>query len=436
MSPDGRSYLANVKLIRGRIWAFFAAALLLGIGRQMFLVLRNQYLVDLGLPPEEITSVQGFNSVGGLLIAIPAIAIIGRVRAKTLLAVVAIVNAAGFAAQGVFGGLDIFRVAAFFAGVAMSLNIAMVAPFLMRNTSPAERVFAFSFQTAVAWPLSGVIGSLLAGSAQQWGAAAAADGLVWMGQAADPRMFGYQVALIAAAVIVLTALVPALLMREERPETADLSVRQLLKVHDRRRLFLLGLPEMFIGFGAGLTVPFFNMYFQTQWLLNPVEVSYVFTAMFAMLVLSYLAAPVLVRRFGPVKVLIVAQLLSLPFFVELAMRNAVWLAVIAFIMRNNLMNLCEPIYKQFAQETADPRDRNAVAVAVHSSRHLFFTIANFVSGYLIAAASGEFTLVIAATIVCYIAAIVVEMLIMPRLDRLRREQARGESVPAAPAALT
>lgn len=415
-----REYLRNVGLLKRNVWLFLCAALVMGIGRQIFMVLRNQYLVDMGLANQQVTSVQGFNSLGGLLIALPAIVIISRFRAKVMLACICVANACGFAAQGLFGTLQVFQAAALAAGIAMSLNMALGAPFLMRNTSAQERVFGFAILSAVSWPLSGFIGSLLSGLLQQWFTLLAGDGASLLGESVPPLLFGYRATLLVAAGLVLLALVPIALVKEGAPDGKGKSLRQILTFHDKKKLLWLGLPEMMIGFGAGLTIPFFNVYFKNEWGLSPQQIAPIFMAMFAVLVVGYLATPPLVRRFGPVKVMIVAQLLSLPFFIELALGHYLWAAVTAFIARQVLMNNSDPIYKQFAQEVADDRDRNAVAVWVHSSRHIFFTIANFVAGYLIAMDNGRFRIVIATTVVCYLAAIAVELAVLPGLNRARR----------------
>ena len=161
-----RNYLRHVGMFSRNIWLFLLAALLMGVGRQVFQVLRNQYLNELHLSGSQMTSVQGLNSLGTLVIAIPAIVIIGKRSARSLLAIVALVNAAAYAAQAVFGNLEIFRASAFCAGLAMGVNVALGAPFLLRNTGTAERVFVFSLQSAVSWPLSGFIGSWLSGGLQ------------------------------------------------------------------------------------------------------------------------------------------------------------------------------------------------------------------------------------------------------------------------------
>ncbi len=420
-----REYLRGVGALSRNVWLFLLAALFMGIGRQVFMVLRNQYLVELGLEDAQVTSVQGFNSLGGLIIAIPAIVIISRFRAKSLLAMICLANAVGFAAQGIFGTLEVFQGAAMAAGVAMSLNMALGAPFLMRNTGIGERIFGFALQSAVSWPLSGFIGSLLSGWLQGLFAGMAGSGVEFMGEFVPAQLFGYRATLLVASGLVLTGLVPVALIREGPADGAGKTLKQILTFHDKKRMFLLGLPEMVIGFGAGLTIPFFNVYFKKEWGLTPQQIAPIFTVMFAVLVVGYLITPPLVRRFGPIKVMIASQILSLPFFIELALGHYLWLAMTAFIARQVLMNGSDPIYKQFAQEVADDRDRNAVAVWVHSSRHIFFTVANFCSGYLIAMDGGRFRIVIVTTIICYVIAIAIELAILPGLNRARKlKQAR------------
>jgi predicted MFS family arabinose efflux permease len=253
------------------------------------------------------------------------------------------------------------------------------------------------------------------------------------------HLFGYRATLLVAAGFVLIALLPIALVHEGPPDGAGKTLRQILTFHDKRKLLWLGLPEMLIGFGAGLTIPFFNVYFKNEWGLTPQQIAPIFMAMFGVLVVSYLVTPPLVRRFGPVKVMIVAQILSLPFFVELALGHYLWAAMAAFVARQVLMNNSDPIYKQFAQEVADDRDRNAVAVWVHSSRHIFFTVANFVSGYMIAMDDGHFRIVIVTTIICYVIAIGVELAVLPGLNRARRYKlvasSRGERVAQDPGGL-
>ncbi len=414
-------YVKHLRMLTGSVWAYLVAVFLMGVGHSIFRVLRNQYVVDLGLDPSDYTSIQGFNSIGGLLIAIPAIVLIGRFRARTLLIGIALVNGLAFAIQGVTGSLEVFRGAAFAAGIAQSLAMALGAPFLMRNTGIMERIYAFSFLAVVAFPLSGVVGSLLSGEIQSASATWAGDGVQMFGEFVPAKLFGYQIALLVAAGFMLVALVPILFIRKEHQPDMGRKARDLLRVTGKSRAFFLCLPEMIIGFGAGLTIPYFNVYFKEVWNQDPQSIGYIFMAMMAVGVLSFLLAPSLVKRFGPVKVIVGSQLLSLPFFVELALENYLWLAIIAFILRNNLMNLAQPVIKQFAQEVSLPQDRHSISTLIHTSRHIFWTAANFVAGPLIELDNGGFRIVIVSTIVCYIVAISVNAVVFPKLNKLREE---------------
>ena len=421
-----RNYLKHLRMFSGSIWAYMIGAFLLGTGHAIFRVLRNQYVVDLGMG-ERYTQIQGFNSIGGLLIAIPAIALIGRFRARTLLIFIALFNGLAFAAQGVFGSFEVFLSSAFVAGMAMSLNMALASPFLMRNTGMAERIFAFSFQAVVAAPLAGVFGSGLSGLVQSGAANWAGETISFLGRETTGQLFGYQVALLLAACFMFSALLPILLIRRENTEGNKRSIRELMRIHDKKRLLVLCTPEMVVGLGAGLTIPFFNVYFQTVWKLDPESIGWLFMAMAGLQVVSFLLAPALVKRWGPVKVIIGSQLLSLPFFIELAMGHFLWLAIAAFILRNNLMNLAQPVLKQFSQEVVTEKDRNAVSVILHSSRHVLWTVGNFVAAPLIIAGEGKFTYVFVATIGCYACAICLELIIFPRMYRSREREDQSGS---------
>ncbi|MCA8917867.1 MAG: MFS transporter [Planctomycetes bacterium] len=421
-----RNYLTHLRMFSGSVWAYMIGAFLMGVGHAIFRVLRNQYVVDLGMGESAYTSIQGFNSIGGLLIAIPAIALIGRFRARTLLVCIALANGLAFFAQGVFGSIEVFLSSAFFAGTAMSLNMALASPFLMRNTNPAERIFAFSFQAVVAHPLAGVLGSMMSGFVQSGAADWAGETVVFLGRETTGQLFGYQIALLLAAAFMFLALIPIFLIRRENESGNNRSIRELMRIHDKKRLLVLCTPEMVIGLGAGLTIPFFNVYFQTQWELDPKTIGLLFTAMAALQVISFLLAPALVKRWGPVKVIIGSQLLSLPFFVELALGHFLWLAVVAFILRNNLMNLAQPVLKQFSQEVVTAKDRNAVSVIMHSSRHVFWTVGNFIAAPLIVFAEGTFKWVFVATIACYVVAIGLELVVFPRMYRTRERETPDE----------
>ena len=414
-----KTYIKHLGMLSGSVWAYMVAVFLMGIGHAIFRVLRNQYVVDLGMGEDAYTTIQGFNSIGGLLLAIPALAIIGRFRARTLLVVIAIINGLAFAAQGVLGTMEVFLSGAFMAGMVMSLNMQLASPFLMRNTGSAERIFAFSFQAVVAHPLAGMIGSLLSGVVQSGAAEWAGESVVMFGRETTGTLFGYQVALLLAGAFMFLALIPIVLIRKEDTSDTTRSIRDLMRVRNKKRLFVLTMPEMVVGLGAGLTIPFFNVYFQTEWELSPEDIGLVFTAMAGVQVISFLLAPALMKRFGPVKVIVGSQILSLPFFVELALGHFLWAAILAFIMRFALMNLSRPVLRQFTQEVVTKEDRNASAVMLHNSRHIFWMTGNFLAAPLIGLADGSFRYVFYATIGCYVVAIIMEMIIFPYMYRTR-----------------
>ncbi|HWN83248.1 MAG TPA: MFS transporter, partial [Candidatus Udaeobacter sp.] len=86
---------------------------------------------------------------------------------------------------------------------------------------------------------------------------------------------------------------------------------------------------------------------------------------------GFLAGPPLARRLGPVRTVVGTELLSIPFFLLLALsRNLGW-ALAAFWMRAALMNMNHPVSTAFSM-SAVPNEERAVT---NSVRELCWNIA-------------------------------------------------------------
>ena len=118
--------------------------------------------------------------------------------------------------------------------------------------------------------LATIVGGLLVGYLAQWATGASGDALG-----------GLRVGLFAAVL----ATVPATLVYariESRPTPdprAAKGLRALFRpprIEDRRLLFRLTFPSAVVGLGAGLTIPFLNLYFRDRFSLQPGEIGEVF----------------------------------------------------------------------------------------------------------------------------------------------------------------
>ena len=79
----------------------------------------------------------------------------------------------------------------------------------------------------------------------------------------------------------------------------------------------------------------------------------------ALLMGSFLLAPVIAKKLGPVKTVVLFQLTSIPFFLALAFAPAAMpaLAVCAYLMRHPCMNMAHPVAANFMMSVASSRQR-------------------------------------------------------------------------------
>jgi len=144
-------------------------------------------------------------------------------------------------------------------------------------------------------------------------------------------------------------------------ETAVLAggrtLRDFLSTRDWRTTVRLCLPDALIGCGAGLTIPFINLYFQGRFGRSPAEISYFFAASSAMNMVGFFLAPAIAQRLGRTATIAGSQLLSIPFFAALAFSPWLSVSVAAFLLRSLLMNMSQPVWSAFVMDSAAPDQR-------------------------------------------------------------------------------
>jgi MFS family permease len=119
----------------------------------------------------------------------------------------------------------------------------------------------------------------------------------------------------------------------------------------RRRLVPIALNAFLIGAGAGLVIPFMNLYFHRRFQCSSEQIGGFFSIAALLTAFAALLGPALARRFGRLRTAIAAQLLSLPFLVTLGAERNLTLAVGAFWMRATLMQASTPLVQSFVMET-------------------------------------------------------------------------------------
>ncbi|MEK5037227.1 MFS transporter [Sporosarcina sp. FSL K6-3457] len=334
------SFNQNVRL-------FMLANVLIQIGMGVFMVMYNLYIKELGMPETVNGKVISMTAMASAIMLVPAGFLSDKFGRKWM-----IVGGALFGAMTLFyrsvaiAEMPIIY-AAFLTGLFMAFVQVSGVPFLAENSTPAERVHMFSIHFAL-MTVANVIGSLFGG--------VIADVLEVVG--GMDAASAIRCALLVGAIIFTLGLLPLFKLQNKPPEPVQVKKDQEEKVDRvdssfKRNIILIfhfSFASLLIGIGSGLVVPYLNLYFSNRFDASNAYIGLILSLGSAMTAVAMLIGPLLVKKVGKVKALIIFQMLSIPFLILTAYTTSLLLASLGFLMRQALMNAGNPIQSAIAME--------------------------------------------------------------------------------------
>ena len=308
-------------------------------GVSMFTLLLNLYFKELGFPESYIGTVLSRTNLAPVLLALPLGLVVGRFTFKSLLTFAVLVMTVGYAFQVLTGNRDAIVLAGFVAGIGSAVFRVASAPFFMRHSSEKERTYLFSMNFAVS-TAGAFMGSLIGGFLPK-----AFSVFTEMSQ----EQFRYSL-LVGAAIITLSAF-PFMSIVEERPNArAHAQFLTSLRRTDWKLIGKLCTPTFIVGLGAGLIIPFLNLYFREIFGASAETIGILFALLQCFMTAGTLLGPLFVPRMGLMRSVVVTQLASIPFMLALCFSRSFPIVVISFLMRGALMNMNQPLSTHFAME--------------------------------------------------------------------------------------
>lgn len=333
------SYNRNIKF-------FMLANVLIQIGLGVFMVMYNLYIKELGMPETVNGKVISMTATASALMLIPAGFLSDRFGRKWVII-----------AGAVFGAMTLFYrsftitetplvTAAFLTGLFMAFVQVSGVPFLAENSKPSERVQMFSIYFAL-MTVANVVGSLLGGVISD----------VFQTILDMEAVYAIRWSLLAGAFIYSCGLIPLLSLKSRSTEIEEkVSHDPLVPANDinlKKNLIVIfhfSFASLLIGLGSGLVVPYLNLYFSNRFDASNTYIGLILSLGSAMTAVAMLIGPMLVRKVGKVKALIIFQVLSIPFLILTAYTTSLFLAAIGFLLRQALMNAGNPIQSAIAME--------------------------------------------------------------------------------------
>ncbi len=386
---------------------FLAGNALVWIASNLVQLLFNLYLKEAGYAEGAIGALLSTRALGSALVALPASLFIARIAPERMLPAGAFLTAAAYAGQALLpsGGVAASVLAS---GAFSTIFQVSAGPFFMRNSGEKERLLLFSLNGALSM-LTGVVGSLLGGLARDLLAPALGDGLL-----------AYRIALLAGTAFAAAAALPFARIDEgpakppsglagpgpgrgaaPLPEAvpAALTAAPPAEAEPPVSLYVrLLLPGFLTGMGAGLTIPYLNLYFKNVFFLTDSAIGGIVAAGQVATFIGMMAGPGIARRMGKPELVFWSQALSVPFILVLTWVRALPLVALAFLARQTLMNMSTPVSDAFGLGLVPPRRHHLL----NALRMLNWTgswmVAARVSGVLIEKSGFEASFVLTAAL--------------------------------------
>ncbi len=348
-----RDYLKTIRRFSPEARLYLLATMLQGTAWGIYQLFFNFYILSLGYTRDFL----------GPLISIPALTalvvalftgylsdLIGRKRAFMLGGLLTV--AAQFLLL-LFTSRTGLILASVLRGIGMSIFNVTAAPFLMEHSSEAERTHLFSFNSGI-MTLSSFLGNFVGGALPSFVA-------TYLDVVPTSSM-AYAWSLGITTLLNLLALLPLLRLRLQQKSLAGSPLAPFHALWtNRESMTRLLLPSLIISLGAGMLMPFMNIFFRFRYSMSDEAIGSLFGFGSLAMGIAILIAPILAERWGKARTVAISQGLSIPFLILLGFVPYVEVAIVAYFFRLALMNLAGPVYQTMVMEEAEAESRGMAA---------------------------------------------------------------------------
>ena len=359
--PNARLYLLNV-IITGAV---------MGIFRLIF----NFYALSLGFDEALLGSLITASSFVALIAALPMGYLADIIGRKGSLILSGILLAVSILAMSIWRTEETFYIMNALSGLAQSLAGVTMSPFLMENSDEKERTYLFSFGQGLQMTMASV-GNWIGGYLPSW-----------MGHAQNvsaTSSAAYGNSVLIAGLGALIATLPLVFIKSPNITRSQRTVFAPFEFAKKNPSLLvkLVLPMLITSIGAGLIMPFMNVFFRVVHHQPDPVIGTLFAWGSLAMGIGLLIAPPLAERFGKIQVVVITQAISIPFLILLGFSPIFWVGAATYYIRLALMNMSSPVYQTFVMEHVEPSARATVASLTSMAWNFGWAFSPTISGWL------------------------------------------------------
>lgn len=368
-----RGYHIHFKQLSSNVKIFLVGNAIQGIGLSVYGLLFNLYLKELGFGESSIGSLISTTSLGISLMAVPAAFFIEKFHVKHLVVTGLVLSSLFYFLQMTNTSESALFAFGLLASMFQAVFNISVSPFYLRNSTPEQRVYVFSFNSALNM-IAHLIGYLIGGYLPE------------MVRTFDPQMDQaslYRTSIMLAVGVIFLSNIMFLKIRNVSRPRIYKKTFDALREKDWRVLSKLILPKLCFAFGGGLIVPFMNIYLKERFFFSTkmIGVSYAILQLF--IFAGLFMTPILVKKTTQLRFITITAGLSIPFMLTMGLAANVGLVIGCFFLRGMLMNMSSPITSMFEMEHVREQECVFASAIILFFYHLVYTSSTRLGGFLI-----------------------------------------------------
>lgn len=403
-----RHYHHQFKSLPANLKLFLMGHALQAFGTSIHALLFNLFLGEAGLKEGAMGSLAATTSMGIALVAFPAAFVLERFAVKPLIVLGMFLCSCFYLLQVQSGSLEMYTLFGLMGSMELALFNVSIAPFIYRHTPPEMRVYAFTLNAAASMGAQ-LVGYMVGGYLPE---------VLQLAFTELPRLEAYRWSMTISLMVSMLSfgfysqIVRAPIPKVKRNFFGD------LKEKDWRTLGTLIAPKICLALGAGMIIPFINVYLSSRFHLKSSAIGVCFGVLQLFMFTGIFISPMLVRRFDRLKFIIFSAALSIPFMLIMAFTTSVPVVLGSFFMRGMLMNMSGPVTSLFEMERVREKECLFASSMLIFCYNTAWTFSTQVGGWIIETHGFRPSFVAAA--VLYVAAVGCYF----RFFRLRRMQSQ------------
>lgn len=349
------------------------------------------------------------------ILSLPLWWLVTRIGLQRSLLLSALLQAIGIGMTALWPSAAPLLIGVGLTGAAATIFQVSAPPYMMEQSDSTTRDHLFSANAAVNIGFAGIV-TFFAGDLKTW--------LGWLLGTGAESALAYRAIFACAALGVVLAILPLLAIRRhsaQAPASVEAAAQQpvaepvaqrsatvtgddepswlarlplLVPLVDRlppnvrqivrqpMRVLPLLVSPLLISFGASALFLYLNLFFKTRFGISDTSIARILAILNIATGLAALAGPAISTRIGKMPMIVLTQLLSIPFLLTLGFVPVLGIAVGAALVRGALFNMGSPLYDAFAMERTDESARPIVIGLINGAYTVGYLVSPVISTWV------------------------------------------------------